>query len=263
VAESARDLSIPVLQPEACRDPRFLAEAASLAPDYLVVVAYGQILPEPLLSLPRVLPVNLHASLLPRWRGASPIAWAIAAGDAVTGVTTMVIRKALDSGEILQQSEEEIRADDTAATLGGRLSLRGAELLVATIAALEERRIAPVPQDESKVTWAHLLRKEDGRVNWSEPAEVIDRKVRGFFPWPKTFTLRAGGRVTILGGRVVDGAGEPGTVLSADPRTGLTIACGAGAYLVERLQPESHAAIAAADFVRGYRVVAGERWGGV
>jgi methionyl-tRNA formyltransferase len=262
VAACARELSIQLLQPESCRDPRFLTEVAALAPDYLVVVAYGQILPETLLTLPRKLPINVHASLLPRWRGASPIAWAIASGDAVTGVTTMVVRRALDSGEVLLSAEEEIRPDDTAASLGARLSCRGAELLVSTILACEEGSITPVAQDESQVTWAHLLRKEDGRINWSEPAAVIDRKVRGFFPWPKTFTTRGGQRIAILGGRPLEGiGGEPGRVLSVDPGSGLVIGCGSGGYLVTQIQPESHTAISGAQFVHGYRVVAGERWG--
>lgn len=254
---------VPVIQPESCRDSSFVNQIASFAPDLLIVVAYGQILPESLLAIPKIFPINLHASLLPRWRGAAPVSHAILAGDRTTGVTTMIIRPRLDSGEILLMAEEQIHTDDTTASLSSRLALLGANLLKKTIAGLARGDIIPILQDESTITYAPSLKKEDARLDWTEPAEIIDRKVRAFFPWPKAFSFRGQTRITVLAGRPEPGVkASPGELTAADPKGDLVIACGREGYRITRIQPENRAPLDSGEFIRGYRPHVGERWGG-
>lgn len=198
----AQQLGLPVIQPERIRDA--CDELRRRQPDLIVVVAYGQILPKPILALPARGCVNVHASLLPRWRGASPIQHAILAGDTETGVTTMLINEQMDAGDILLQRREPIRPDDTSATLHDRLAPLGAELLVETLRLPQWK---PLPQDPTRVTYARKLTKEDGRIDWSRPATEIERLVRAFNPWPGAFTEQDGQRlkvwkVAVVGDRV-------------------------------------------------------------
>lgn len=184
----AVERSLPIVTPEKVNAEESIAQLAAWAPDVIVVVAYGQFLGKRLLSLPPHGCVNIHLSLLPRHRGAAPVQWAIASGDTVSGVTAMLMDQGMDSGDILAQAEEPIRPDDTAETLYARLAPLGADLLVRTLADLAAGRAQRTPQDPSRVTFAAKLKKEDGRIDWSLPAEQIARRVRGFNPWPACYT---------------------------------------------------------------------------
>jgi len=251
---------LPVLQPERLRkDPGFAAELEAARPDIGVVVAYGQILPLAVLSLPRRGTLNVHFSLLPRYRGASPVAWSVLNGDTRTGVTVMEINERMDEGDILTQAETAIDPRETARTLERRLAALGAGLLSDTLGRLD--RIERRPQDPALATYAPKLSKEDGRLDWSQDAETIDRRVRAFTPWPSAFTGFRGRRLIVLEGRPrhdVSVAGRPGTILSAN-RDGLTVACGRWAYLIERLQPENKKPMSGREFALGARIETDER----
>jgi methionyl-tRNA formyltransferase len=197
---AAQELGLPVLQPEKIRDPAVVARLRELKPDLMVVVAYGQIIPADVLSIPERGVVNVHASLLPRHRGAAPIARAILAGDRETGITVMKMDEQLDHGPVLAHSPAEIRMDDDAGTLGERLAEQGAEILVATLKRLDE--IFPAPQNERLATLAPRLKKTDGELDWSLGAEEIDRHVRALQPWPGVTLPTARGRVKVLRGHV-------------------------------------------------------------
>lgn len=251
---------LPVLQPESLRkDPGIAAELEAARPDIGVVVAFGQILPLAVLSLPRRGTLNVHFSLLPRYRGASPVAWSILNGDTRTGVTVMEINERMDEGDILAQAEADIDPRETAQTLERRLAGIGAGLLSETLNGLDqiERR----PQNPALATYAPKLRKEDGRLDWSRDAEAIDRCVRAFTPRPSAFTSFRGRRIIVLEGRPKpDDAAEspPGTILSAG-RDGLAVACGRGVYLIERLQPENKNPMSGREFSLGARIRREER----
>jgi methionyl-tRNA formyltransferase len=244
-----------VLQPERLRkDPGIAAELEAARPEIGVVVAYGQILPLSVLSLPIRGTLNVHFSLLPRYRGASPVAWSILNGDARTGVTVMEINEKMDEGDILSQVETDIPPRETALNLEKRLAAMGAALLSETLGGLD--RIERRRQDPALATYAPKLRKEDGRLDWRLDAETIDRRVRAFTPWPSATTGFRGGRIILLEGRPKPGdAAErpPGTILSAD-REGLEVACGRGVYLIERLQPENKKPMSGREFSLGARI---------
>jgi methionyl-tRNA formyltransferase len=255
----ARGLS--VLQPRRVREPEAQAALRALAPDVQVVVAYGQILPTSVIEIPRLRTVNVHGSLLPRYRGAAPVQWAIVRGERETGVTTMLIDAGLDTGPTLVARAEPIRDDDTADVLEARLSALGASVLIETLAGLEAGTLPAVPQDAERATLAPIIRKEDGVIDWALPAADIERRVRGFHPWPGASTTLAGRGLRILRARVAEGGGEPGTVAAVD-REGLHIACGSGTRLVLLdVQPESKRAMPAAAFAQGARLAPGVRLG--
>ena len=245
---------VPVLQPEKVRDGRLAAELAALGPDLLAVAAYGRILGKDLLELAPHGAINVHGSLLPRYRGAAPIQWAIADGEAETGVSIMRMDEGLDTGDVLLQRVIAIRDDDTAETLAPRLAELGAAALVEALALLGRGAIVPVRQDGAQATLARILEKEDGRVDWRRPAKAIRDRLRGFWPWPGAFTTLDGRAVKLLDTAVAgEGDGAPGdaTVL---PGRGLRVACGEGtALLVARVQPEGKPAQGAADFANGLR----------
>jgi methionyl-tRNA formyltransferase len=250
-----------VTQPERVRSPDFLAAAAALAPDLAVVVAFGQIFPRALLDLPRHGCVNLHASLLPRWRGASPIQAAIAAGDARTGVTTMIMEEGLDSGPILLQEETEIGAGETADELSRRLAEMGGGLMVRTLERLERGELEPRPQPAAGVIYAPRLTRDSGRIDWRLEARRIADRLRAYTPWPGlTAELRGEPVKVVVAAEIVDsnGAAAPGTVLGL--RGGrLAVACGGGTVLgLAELQRPGKRALRAADFVNGERLRAGE-----
>jgi methionyl-tRNA formyltransferase len=233
VKVAARELGLAVFQPDRIRAAESVERIRSLAPELIVVAAYGQIVPAAVLQIPPRHALNVHASLLPRWRGAAPVAHAILAGDRVTGVTIMLMDEQLDHGPILATAQAEIGPHEDAASLTDRLAHLGAELLISTLVRLDE--IQPREQDHAAATLAPKLERADGELDWAMPAEDIDRRVRAFQPWPGV-TLPAGsGRVKVLRGRPLGGVGTPGEVLGAGPE-GVEVACGRGSYRLEVIQ---------------------------
>ncbi len=261
VARWAREHGIEVMQPEKVRHPSFLEAAAALAPDIAVVVAFGQIFPRALLDLPRLGCVNLHASLLPRWRGASPIQAALAAGDARTGVTTMQMDEGMDTGPILLEETVEIGPEETAGELSRRLAERGGELMVRTLDLLERGGIEPRPQAADGITYAPRLTRESGRVDWGLTARQIHDRLRAYTPWPGLTSELRGGPVKIVAAEPVDEAAEgaPGVILGLRGGRLLAVACGDGTVLgLAELQRPGKRALRAADFMNGERLRAGE-----
>src|SRR5262245_32736431 len=260
VAVWAREHGLEAMQPERVRSPDFLEEAAALAADVAVVVAFGQIFPRPLLDLPAQGCLNLHASLLPRWRGASPIQAAVAAGDARTGVTTMRMEEGLDAGPILLQEETEIGAEETAEELSRRLAAMGGDLMVRTLERLEAGDLAPRPQPAAGVTYAPRLTRDSGRIDWSLAAREIHDRWRAFTPWPGLTAELRGEPVKVIAAAIGerDGGAPPGTILGLrDGR--LPVACsGVTVLAISALQRPGKRALAAADFVNGERLKAGE-----
>jgi methionyl-tRNA formyltransferase len=252
---------VPVLQPRRVKEPGLQDELRRLAPELQVVVAYGQILPRSVIdSAPRGT-VNVHASLLPRLRGAAPIQWSIANGDTETGVTTMLIDEGLDTGETLLARATSIGPEETAADLEPRLARLGALVLTETIAGLVAGTIRPKPQDNALATLAPILRKEDGRLDWTRPAAALACRVRGFHPWPGTWTSFDGTLVKVLRARPeASGQGEPGEVTGVD-RDGIVVGCAAGTRLrLVEVQAESRKAMAASAFAAGARLTPGARF---
>lgn len=251
---AADELGIPVHTPVRLRgDAEAQAVFAALNADVAVVAAYGLILPQSMLDAPRLGCLNIHASLLPRWRGAGPIQAAILAGDAETGVTIMQMEAGLDTGPMLLRDSVPIRSDTTAATLHDALAEMGGRLIVR---ALAEQPVA-IPQPEDGVTYAPKLERDHGRLDWTQDAAALDRRVRAFDPWPGTFSTLDGAVLKILAVTPAEGAGPPGSVLD----DGLLIACGAGALRLTRVQREGRAAMDAAAFLRGHPVPPGARLG--
>jgi methionyl-tRNA formyltransferase len=258
---AALALRLPVLQPARVRDAATVDALRALSPEVLVVVAYGQILSREVIDLAPAGAINVHASLLPRYRGAAPIQWAIARGDQETGVTTMLLDEGLDTGPLLLAARTYIDPDETAGALEARLAHMGATLLVETLARLARGQLAPAPQDESLASRAPLLRKEDGRIDWSWRAEEIACRVRGFSPWPGAHALLDSRLIKILKARVGnETAAPPGEILLGG-RTGLAVACGDGRTLeVIELQPQDRRAMEATVFLVGARLAHGRRF---
>jgi methionyl-tRNA formyltransferase len=260
VKRVALGAGLPVIQPLKAHEPAALDQLRAWAPDFLVVVAFGQILRQPVLDLPRIAPVNVHASLLPRWRGAAPIQAAIRAGDRCTGITTMIMEAGLDSGPLLLQDSIPIEPAETGQTLHDKLAPLGARLLIHTLEWLVSGSIAPHPQPDNPalITHAPQLRREDGALDWTTSAIAIDRHVRAFTPWPGTFTLWDGRRLKVLSGFPSTASLDlaPGQVAStaATPLDGLgplVIATGDGVYLPLRLQLEGRQPLSAEAFCNG------------
>lgn len=251
---------LPLSQPQSLRTPETVAQLAAWQPDVIVVAAFGQILRQNVLDLPPHGCLNVHASLLPRWRGAAPVPAAILAGDEVTGVTIMQMDAGLDTGPILAQRVEPIRHDDTRATLEKRLARLGAALLMDTLPAYLAGALSPQPQPGEGVTYAKQLRKEDGQLDWSLPAAELDRRVRAFNPWPGAFTTWHGQRLKVLQAVPLSGwhgDAPPGTVLPlAD---GLAVATGEGTLRLDRVQLAGKRPMDVAAFRRGQRDFVGSR----
>lgn len=262
VKELALSLGLPVMQPEKARDPDFVAALQRLAPQAIVVVAYGQILRRAVLDLPPLGCVNLHASLLPELRGAAPIAWAILRGYRETGNTTIFMDEGMDTGDIILQEREPISPDDTAGDLAHRLAPRGAELLCRTLALIEAGRAPRIPQDPARATYAPMLTPADGCIDWGEPAEAIRNRIHGCNPVPGATATRHGVRVKLWRAAAVDSdvAAPPGTVIALTAR-GPLLRAGEGAVLLRELQVEGRGRVTGSEFVRGYRPQVGERWG--
>ncbi len=263
VKQAALALGLPVSQPEKIKNNQeFRQQLESLAPRAVVVVGYGRMIPPWMLESPPLGNINLHASLLPKYRGAAPIQWAIASGESVTGNTTMRIDQGLDTGEILLQEEIAIAAEDTAVTLGQRLAESGARLMVRTLGELEGGRLRPTPQDESRATLAPILTKEDGRIDFQRPAREICNRLRGFQPWPGAYTGFRGQNLSLHRAQPIDARDiSPGELRVESHH--LLAGCGAGTALeILELQPEGKKRMAAGDFVRGYRLKPEEKLGG-
>ena len=254
VAEAAKAMGIEVRWPASLKGADAQAQFAALGADVAVVVAYGLILPQPVLDAPRLGCLNIHASLLPRWRGAAPIQRAIMAGDAETGVCIMQMEAGLDTGPVFDEARIEIGPEETAGALHDRLSALGAERVVAVLENLEHRTAVPQPPDG--VTYAQKIDKAEARVDWARPAEEVDRLIRGLSPFPGAWCEAAGERVKLLGARRAEGQGAPGELLDA----ALTVACGEGAVQVTRAQRPGKAAMEADAFLRGFALKPGARF---
>lgn len=257
----AAELGLAVYQPRRVKSADSFEKLQGIAPDVIVVVGYGQIIPQRILDLPRHGCINVHASLLPKYRGAAPINWAIANGETKTGVTTMKLVFKLDAGDMLLKCETPIGSEETAEELFERLAPMGAELLIETLAGLEAGSIVPEPQDEDLVSFAPILKREDGEIDWNLAASRIHDRLRGFTPWPGIYTYFRGRRLQLHRAQAIDEAGlEPGRVSAQGGR--LRVGCGESSSLaVEEVQPEGKKRIAASDFVRGYRPEEGELLG--
>jgi methionyl-tRNA formyltransferase len=253
VKVAAQAAGLPVLQPPRLRDPEWPERLRALHADVAVVVAFGQILPPAVLDAPARGSINIHASLLPRYRGAAPIQWAIIRGETVTGITTFQMDAGMDTGPTLLRAETAIGPEETAGELSERLAPLGARLILDTLARLDT--LTPTPQPAEGATAAPRLKKTDGALDWTRPARDLVNLIRGCNPWPGATTATPGGALTVWRARVVDGAGAPGTLL-AHERT-LAIAAGAGAVLPVEVQPESRRALPWDDYLRGARLAAG------
>ncbi|MGB1388441.1 MAG: methionyl-tRNA formyltransferase [Paracoccaceae bacterium] len=248
----ALELGLEVRHPVSLRDVAAQADLAALDADIAVVVAYGLILPQAVLDAPRKGCLNIHASLLPRWRGAAPIHRAIMAGDAETGVCIMQMEAGLDTGPVLMREATVITPEDTTDVLHDRLSAMGARLIVDTLSRLDT--LTPDPQSEQGVTYAHKIDKAEAQIDWTVPAEQVDRQIRGLSPFPGAWTERNGERIKLLASELAEGQGEPGTVLDDM----LAVACGEGAVRLLRLQRAGKAAQDAGTFLRGRPIAPGE-----
>ena len=241
---------IPILQPPRIKDPQAVEEVRRLTPDVIVVAAYGQILPREVLEIPRLACLNLHASLLPRWRGAAPIQAAIAAGDSETGITVMYMAEGLDTGDILLQRSVEILPNDTGGSLHDRLAQVAPEALLESLQLVAAANSPRIPQDNAFATYAPKLKREHGQIDWSESAEAIERKVRAYNPWPGAFMKVDGQNLKVFSASVVDLNGEPGEILRSDKD--LIIATGKGALSLTEVQLEGKRRMIAAKFLRGH-----------
>ena len=263
VKQAALALGLPVTQPEKIKNnAEFRRQLESVAPRAIVVVGYGRLIPAWMLQLPPLGNINLHASLLPKYRGAAPIQWAIASGETVTGNTTMLINQGLDTGDILLQEQVGIAPQDTAVTLAPRMADVGARLMVETLRRLQAGTLQPTPQDGARATLAPILTKEDGRIDFQRTAAEICNRLRGFQPWPGAYTSFRGKNLVLRAARPAqsDGGGQPGELDLKDDR--LVVGCGGSAGLeVLELQIEGKKPSTAADFIHGYRPKPGERLG--
>ncbi len=255
-------LNLPVHQPERIRQPEFVEWLASRKPEAMVIVGYGKIIPQSIIDIPPRGIINVHASLLPKYRGAAPVQWAIAGGETRTGVTTMRIDAGLDTGDILLQRETAIGPEETAVELGARLAVMGAELLIETLAGLEAGVIVPRPQDHSQASAAPMLTKEHGRIDWRRTAHEIANQVRGFVPWPGAYTHWRGQLLHIWKARPGGTASGPPGSLDAT-KSGLNVACGQATSLeILELQLEGRKRLPAAAFLRGCHLVENDLFGG-
>ena len=255
----AQDLGYRVVQPASIKTADFSDSISALKPHFLIVVAYGKILPENVLALPRLGTINVHGSLLPKYRGPAPIQWAVINGDKETGVCTQFMEKELDTGDLLLSVRESINPDDTAGDLHDRLALKGATVLIDTLKGLADKTIQPAGQDHSLATYAPMLSKDDGLINWNKPAESLECFIRGVTPWPGAFTFLGDKRLKIFKSQPVetDIAEPPGTILKGFPDE-LRIATSKGALSIKEIQGASGKRLSITDFLRGYQIKPGE-----
>jgi methionyl-tRNA formyltransferase len=258
VKELALQHGMPPLQPGKVKEEAFQEKLRALQPELIVVVAYGQILPKSILKIPQYGAVNIHASLLPKYRGAAPIVWAILKGEKITGVTTMLMDEGMDTGDIFLQREIPIDDDDTAETLQQRLALLGAQLFMETLEKMKAGNIHPISQDHSKATYAPPLKKEDGRIDWRKEAKEIDLQVRAFDPWPGAFTELDGRLLKVYRGEVRKGkpAGKAGTVVWAGSDF-IEVETGNDSFLIKEVQLEGKRRMSVRDFLAGHSISTG------
>jgi len=250
---------IPTLQPLKMKDPGFLDALASWKPDLIVVTAFGRILPKVILDLPPKGCINVHASLLPKYRGAGPIQWAIIMGERETGITTMLMDEGMDTGAILLQAKVPITPDDTAGTLSSKLAEIGGRLLIDTLARLQNGTVTPQPQDSSQATLAPLLKKEDGLLDWTMPTLDLANRVRGLSPWPGAYTYLGEDRWVIWKAQALDRstiAVPPGTIMDAT-KEGLIVATGSGVLRIMEFQPANSRRMSVAQYLAGHTLVPG------
>ena len=259
VKACALELGLPVIQPQAIKqNAEFRARLEAIHPDAIIVVGYGRIIPQWMIDLPRFGNLNLHASLLPKYRGAAPIQWAVANGESITGVTTMRIDAGLDTGDILLQEQLLIAPDDTAETVAPRLAAIGAPLMVETLRRLAVGTITPRPQDHSQATLAPILRKEDGRIDFQRTAQEICNRLRGFQPWPGAFTSFRKKNLQVWAAQPTDSKLASAELAISNDR--LIAGCGGGSALeLIEVQPEGKKRMPARDFIHGYRPQSGEK----
>ena len=261
VRRIAETHGIPVAAPEKIRDPALLKMLQEWKPQLIVVVAYGRILPASILRLAPYGCLNVHYSLLPKYRGAAPAAWTIINGEPRGGVTTMQLVEKMDAGPIYLQEEVALAADETTGSLQAKLTPVGASLLLETIRRIKEESIAPRAQDDTQVTFAPIIKKEDGLIDWTRAAAEIERRVRGFNPWPSAYTYIRGKLLKVYRAAVVakaQTAGSPGEVLKADSH-GFWVATGSGALSLEEVQLENKKRLSGIEFLRGARIQSGDR----
>jgi methionyl-tRNA formyltransferase len=259
VKVAAAELGLPVLQPTRLMSPETLVVLEQWRPDVIVVAAYGKILPSRILSLPPMGCVNLHASLLPRYRGASPISAALLAGDHVTGVCTILMDQGMDTGDILLQKEIAILDTDTAGTLQDRLMAEGADLVIETLRRMSEKRVQAVPQDHEKATYTRLLTKADGHIFWEKDAKYLELLIRAMNPWPGAFSELSGETVKIWEAVSVEGTARPGSIVGTQPE-GILVGTGEGLLLLKQIQAPGRKRVSAAEFARGRRLRQGENF---
>ena len=258
VKKAAVSLGCEVDQPASVRTVEFANRIASQNPDIIVVVAFGHIIPKNILEIPKIAAINIHASLLPKYRGPAPIQWAIINGEIQTGVTTMLMDEGLDTGDILLTSKIKILSDDTSGTLHDRLANLSADVLIQTIERIESGDITPISQDHAQATYAPLLKKNDGRMNWEMPARTLEAFVRGMTPWPGAFTFHGKKRLKIFKAMpiIIDTVELPGTVIKRFPDE-LYVATGKGALSVIEIQGESGKRLLIKEFLQGYKIAPG------
>lgn len=263
VKVKALELGLPVYQPERIKRPEALEAVANALPEVIVVAAFGQILPKSVLDIPPSGCINVHASLLPKYRGAAPINWAIINGETVTGITIMQMDEGMDTGDMLMTSEERILPEDTAGSLTERLSVQGAGLLAQAMDGLRAGRLKPVRQESDKATYAPILKKEMGRLDWTKTADAIERLIRGLSPWPGAYTHRNGETIKVLGAKVYTDTpfeGAPGEVVDVNAN-GIKVMTGGGVLVIMELQAGGGRRMRARDFLSGHKVMRGERFG--
>ncbi len=269
VKAAALEAGVKSVEPRGLKDEAFLSELRSYEPEFIVVVAYGKILPPEVLSIPTVSAVNLHASKLPMYRGAAPINWAIMDGLSETGITTMLMSEGLDEGDILLSGRIAISEDDTAQSLGAKMAEAGGPLLVRTLSGLRDGSVRPRPQ-KGEHSYARQLSKEDGHLDWELSARQLCNRVRGMYPWPGAFCYISGRKLKVLRARPLEGCGtgtgpaepsepsessEPGKIVEAGKR--IMVACGKGCVELVEVQPEGRRAMAAVEYLRGHDIRAG------
>lgn len=252
----ALEKGLPVYQPETLKDNAILPLLQELAPELIVVVAYGKILPEYILNFPKYRCINIHASLLPRFRGAAPIQRAVMAGDRVSGVTSMYLEKGLDTGDMILKAQVPVAEDMTASMLHDVLAEVGGKVLIETIERFKRGDLSAERQDEGQACYAHMLTKAEGEIDWSLKAEEIYNRVRGLNPWPMAFSYLDGKRFVMDMVRLADGAGKAGEIIAVDD-SGITVACGSGAVKIENVKFEGKSRMAVKDYLRGHKIEKG------
>ena len=259
VKEYAIEHNIPVYQPVRIRAEESVEYLSQFKADVFVVAAFGQILPKAILDMPRLGCVNVHGSLLPKYRGAAPIQWAVINGEKVTGNTTMLMGPGLDDGDMLLKSEIVLAEDETGGSLFDKLAVDGGALAVRTIEALDRGELTPIPQDEASATHVGMIKKDLGNIDWTKSAEEIERLIRGLDPWPSAFTFIDNKQLKLWKAIVVDKQGEPGVIIEVT-KDSFTVACGTKALQVVEMQLEGKKRMATGDFLRGYKLEAGMRF---